>query len=148
MLSVFLWSLAYQSILYESWTFWFCFVRPWVPWEMFFAVVIWLIGFVSQSVQLYVACYGQWSGYYFCFQSPCVTCEHYLGFSLSSVLKDFGFVPHVHNSRVTPEQHLNWGIPFNSLLSVVVPNSLLFFFQEYWISLGNFSWSSCCSIVS
>lgn len=30
---------------FESWTFWFCFMRPWVPWEIFGAVGIWLIGF-------------------------------------------------------------------------------------------------------
>lgn len=102
--------------------------------------------------QLCVTCNGQWVWHHLCFQSPCVTCAYYLrtGVLLQQrfVIVQFSRIcglsppPATHNSRVS------WGDPLSSLLSVVLPCPLPFFCQECWISLGNFSSSSCRSLVS
>lgn len=128
-------------------------MRPWVPWKMFLAVVIWLIGFawLCQPVSSVLHAMASGSGITLCFQSPCVTCAHYLriGVLLQQrfVIVQFSRIcglspPNTHNSRVSR------GVPLSSLLSMVLPYPLLFFCQEYWISLGNFSSSSCRSLVS
>lgn len=70
---------------FESWTFWFCFMRPWVPWEIFGAVGIWLIGFAWFYQPICPALRSmQWAVVpaSALFSKPCVTCTLYLGVSL------------------------------------------------------------------
>lgn len=100
--------------------------------------------------RLCVTCNGQWIRHHLCFLSPCVTCAHYLRigvllqqrFVIVQFSRICGLSPPHAQSRVSR------GVPLSSLLSMVLPYPLLFFCQEYWISLGNFSSSSCCSLVS